>query len=248
VTTAEAANLPEVVTVPTAGIRERTNFAIPTWLVGVMLTIPILALFALGGSATGTCGERTELSTDVVTGQIVNCDGSEFTGSGVGGGETDYIALGGRIYTGEEGGANCSGCHGVNGEGGVGPALNGVVTVFGSCSDHIEWIELGTTGFQAAGTSTYGDTDKPVGGGGVMPGFASLSPEQLAAISAFERVRFGAQDTDEALQDCGLAANPAEEGAGTEPTEEGGEAEPAEGAEASAAEASTAEASAAASS
>ena len=54
VTAAEAAGLPEVVTVPTAGIRERTNFVFPRWLAAVMLIIPLFALFALGGSATGT--------------------------------------------------------------------------------------------------------------------------------------------------------------------------------------------------
>lgn len=219
VTPAEAANLPEVITVPTAGIRERTNFRIPKWLVAVILIIPLFALFALGGSATGTCGEATELKTDVVTGAIVNCDGSEFTGSAIAGGATDYIALGERIYNGEEGGANCAGCHGVGGGGGVGPALNGVLTVFGSCADHEEWIQLGTTGFQAAGISAYGDTNKPVGGGGTMPGFSALSEEQLAAVTAFERVRYGGGDPDQTLSDCGLSED-------TEPVE--GEEAPAE--------------------
>jgi mono/diheme cytochrome c family protein len=222
VTAAEAANLPEVITVPTAGIRERTNFRIPKWLVAVFLIIPLFALFALGGSATGACGESTELETDVVSGAIVNCDGSEFTGSGIGGGGTDYIALGERIYNGEEGGANCAGCHGAGGGGGVGPALNGVLTVFGSCADHEEWIALATPGFQAAGISTYGDTNKPVGGGGTMPGFGALSEEQLAAVTAFERVRFGGGDVDETLSDCGLAED-------TEPAEgEDGGGAPAE--------------------
>jgi len=72
VTAAEAAGLSEVVTVPTAGIKERPNFAIPRWLAAVMLIIPAFALFALGGSATGECGESTELDTDVITGEVVN--------------------------------------------------------------------------------------------------------------------------------------------------------------------------------
>ena len=203
-TPAQAAGLREVVTVPTAGIRERTNFVLPRWLAWVTLIIPLFALFALGGAATGTCGEATELQTNVISGEIVNCDGSEFTGSGIGGGSTDFIALGERVYNGE--GATCVGCHGAAGGGGAGPALTGVLTTFEVCVDHIEWVRLGTAGFQEAGRATYGDTDKPVGGGGNMPAHASLSDEQLASVVAFERVRFGGADTAEVLADCGLVA------------------------------------------
>jgi mono/diheme cytochrome c family protein len=218
VTSAEAANLPVVVTVPTVGIKERTNFAIPTWLAGLFILVPLFALFALGGAATGECGSDTELATNVITGQIVNCDGSAFEGSSVGGGSTDYLALGEAIYAGQEVGAvNCAGCHGAGGGGGVGPALNGVLNTFGSCADHEEWVALGSSGFQAAGRQTYGDTNKPVTSG--MPGFSStLSEEQLAAVTAFERVRFGGQDPEAALSDCGLAEEPAE-GEGEAPAE-----------------------------
>lgn len=210
VTAAEAAHLPEVITVPTAGIKEKTNFVIPRWLTALMITVPLLALFALGGSATGACGEATELTTDVISGEIVNCDGSEFTGGGAGGGGTDFVALGGDIYAGQGvAGVNCAGCHGVNGQGsGAFPALTGVLTTFGSCADHIEWVELGSQGWPDA---TYGDTNKPVGGG--MPGFSgSLTAEQIASVVAFERVRFGGQDPEEALVDCGLAEPEGEEG------------------------------------
>ena len=225
VSAAEAANLPEVVTVPTAGIRERTNFVFPKWLAAVMLIIPLFALFALGGSATGICGEATELQTDVVSGEIVNCDGSDFTGSGVGGGGTDYLALGERVYNGE--GATCAGCHGAGGGGGVGPAMTGVLTTFGACTDHLEWVRLGTTGFQAAGRATYGDTNKPVGGGGTMPAHASLSEDQLAAVVVFERVRFGGEDPDQALVDCGVGPEePPAEGEEGAPPAEGEEGAP----------------------
>lgn len=231
VSAAEAANLPEVVTVPTAGIRERTNFVFPKWLAAVMLIIPLFALFALGGSATGTCGEATELRTDVVSGEIVNCDGSEFTGSGVAGGGTDYLALGERVYNGE--GATCAGCHGAGGGGGVGPALTGVLTTFGACTDHLEWVLLGTSGFQAAGRTTYGDTGKTVGGGGTMPSHTSLSEEQLASVVVFERVRFGGENPDQALVDCGVGPEepPAEGEEGAPPADgEGGAPPPEDGA------------------
>lgn len=216
VTAAEAAHLPEVITVPTAGLRERTNFSIPRWLTGLLIIVPLFALFALGGSSTGACGEATELRTDVITGEIVNCDGSEFTGGGAGGGATDFIALGGDIYGGTGvSGVNCASCHGANGEGGVGPALGGVLTTFGACSDHIEWVTLGSAGFPDG----YGDTNKPTAGG--MPAFGgSLSDEQIAAVSAFERVRFGGQPQEEALADCGLV-----EGEGGAESEDGGAGE-----------------------
>ncbi|MGH8942055.1 MAG: c-type cytochrome [Acidimicrobiia bacterium] len=227
VTAAEAAGLPEVITVPTAGIRERTNLAIPRWLAAVMLIIPAFALFALGGSATGECGEATELSTNVITGQVVNCDGTEFTGSGAGGGGADFVAMGEDVY---QNVANCDGCHGAQGQGGVGPGFSGVITTFGSCTDHIEWVTLGTEGFQQEGRATYGDTGKPVGGAGTMPQFGStLTEEQLAAVVAFERVRFGGADPAETLTACGLAPAEGEEGEapgettpGEEPPAEGG--------------------------
>jgi len=225
VTAAEAAHLPDVVTVPTAGIRERTNFVIPRWLIGLMLVAPLFALFALGGSATGACGEATELTVDVITGEIVNCDGSEFTGGGAGGGGGDFVAMGGEIYSGAAVGAvNCAGCHGPNGQGsGTFPALTGVLTTFGSCTDHIEWVRLGSAGFPDG----YGDTNKPTGGG--MPAFGgTLSDEQIAAVAAFERVRFGAGNPDEVLADCGLAEG-AEGEDGEAPAD--GEEAPADGGE-----------------
>lgn len=205
VTAAEASRLPEVITVPTAGIKERTSFVIPKWLTAIMLVVPLLALFALGGASTGECGEATELETNVVTGEIVNCDGSEFTGSEIGGGSTDFIALGGDIYSGAAvTGVNCAGCHGANGQGASSfPALTGVLTTFGSCTDHLDWVSGGSNAFTEQGS--YGDTNRPVGGG--MPSFGgSLSVEQIAAVSAFERVRFGGEDPDTALVVCGLVA------------------------------------------
>jgi mono/diheme cytochrome c family protein len=193
-----------------------------------MLVIPVFGLLALGGSATGICGEATELQTDVVSGEIVNCDGSEFTGSGVSGGGVDYVALGERIYNGE--GATCAGCHGSTGGGGAGPSLAGVLTTFGVCVDHMEWVRLGTQGFQTAGRGTYGDTNKPVGGAGQMPSHASLSEEQLAAVVTFERVRFGGEDPAEALVDCGVGPQePGAEGEGEAPPLEDGAPPPEDG-------------------
>lgn len=213
VTAREAARLPEVVTVPTAGIRERTGSSMPRWLTTMLLVAPLFALIALGGSATGQCGEATELGIDVVTGRIVNCDGTEFTGRPTGGGGGDFIAAGERIFNGSTvAGVNCAGCHGASGQGsGSFPALTGVLTTFGVCADHMEWVSLGSGGFRAAGRETYGDTQKPVTQG--MPGFAnSLTPEQLAAVAAFERVRFGGADAAVVGVDCGLVEPPPVDG------------------------------------
>jgi mono/diheme cytochrome c family protein len=212
VTAAEAAHLPEVVTVPTAGIKERTNFVIPRWLTALMLIAPLFALFALGGSATGACGEATELTVDIISGEIVNCDGSEFTGGGAGGGGTDFIALGGDLYAGNvTPAANCAGCHGASGQGsGNFPSLTGVLTTFGSCEDHVTWVTLGSDGWRSQFGGTYGDTNKTIGGG--MPPHASLTDEQLRSVAAFERVRFGGANPEETLADCGLVEAEGEEG------------------------------------
>lgn len=220
VSLAEAAQLPDVITVPTAGIRERTNFKMPRWLTALLIGAPLFALFALGGSATGQCGEATELMTNVVSGEIVNCDGSSFSGQTAGGGGPDYLAIGQGIYDGSGvAGITCAGCHGAGGQGvATFPALTGVLTTFGACTDHIEWVTLGSAGFAG---STYGDTAKAVAGG--MPGFSSsLTAEQIAAVSVFERVRFGGGDPDAVLADCGLADEPTE-GDDSEPTTDGGE-------------------------
>ena len=214
VTVAEAAHLHEVVTVPTAGIKERTNFSIPRWLVGLMLVAPLFALFALGGSATGACGEGTELAIDVISGEIVNCDGTEFTGGGAGGGATDFVALGADLYVGAVTQAsNCAGCHGADGQGaGTFPALTGVLTTFGACEDHVTWVRLGSSGWASEIGDTYGDTNKQVGQG--MPAHGALTEEQLRAVTAFERVRFGGANEEETLVDCGLVEAEGEEGGG----------------------------------
>src|SRR5690606_11834838 len=91
------------------------------------------------------------------------------------------------------------------------PGMGGVQTTFSACTDHIEWVTLGAQGFRESGRDTYGDTNKPVN---AMPAFgARLSDEQLRAVVAFERVRFGGASAEETAVACGFA----EEG------EEGGE-------------------------
>jgi mono/diheme cytochrome c family protein len=214
-----------VVSVRTDQLKERTRSVLPRWLASCLLVLPFAGLLYLGNASTVECGEGSALAVDRVSGLVENCDGTPFEGKGPGGGSTDYLALGESIFLGEAvTGVNCSGCHGAQGGGGVGPALNGVITTFGACADHEEWIAKGTLGFQAEGRDTYG-SGKPVGGGGTMPGFAgSLSEEQIASVALFERVRFGGAAEEEALADCGLAPAGEEEGGATSTTAgEGGE-------------------------
>ena len=86
--------------------------------------------------------------------------------------------------------AGCSGCHGATGGGGVGPAFadGAVVETFADPNQHIQWVALGSDGWLAEVGNTYGDTAKPVGGGGNMPAFgASLTEEEIAHVVRFER-------------------------------------------------------------
>ena len=215
----EALRYPAVVTVPTSGLVERTVGAIPRWLAAAFFVLPLFGLIQLASATSNDCGRGTELAVDRVTGAVENCDGSPFEGRGTPGGSVDFVGLGAQIFAGEVvTAANCAGCHGPQGQGGVGPPLGGVLGTFSSCADHIEWVTKGSPGFLAEGASTYGDTGKPINGG--MPAFASsLSAEQIAAVAAFERVRLGAGDPAAVLADCGLVASeaPAEEGATTAP-------------------------------
>ncbi|MCL1588150.1 MAG: cytochrome c, partial [Actinomycetia bacterium] len=168
----------------------------PIWLAAAFILIPLLAVAYILVSPNGPdCGSGGQLGVDPVTGEAVNCDGSQY-----GVVTADHFATGGALYQ------QCVACHADNGSGGVGPAFSSgaILATFpaGSCSDQVAWVSAGTTGWPE---STYGATDKPVGGVGVMPSFgASLTEEQIAQVSLYERVAFGGQDLAEAEADCGL--------------------------------------------
>ena len=207
VTTKEAVSFPVVVSVPTARLTERTSSTLPRWLAALFLVIPVIGLLYLAGnSARAGCVEGgVQLAVNRLDSTVANCDGSEFTGRAV---DTagNVLAVGEAVFE------TCAGCHGANGEGGVGPALAAVLSTFSSCPDHIEWVTLATGGFQEAGIATYGDLAATVGGGGFMPGFAtSNTAEEIAAVVAFERIRFGGADPDETLIECGLVQGEAEQ-------------------------------------
>ncbi|KAA3638694.1 MAG: hypothetical protein DWP92_05750, partial [Armatimonadetes bacterium] len=171
----------------------------PAWLAAAFLIIPLLAVTYILISPNGPqCGTSGQLLVDPVTGNAVNCDGSAY-----GTEAADYFGNGAAIY------AQCQACHAADGSGGAGPAFTGgdLLATFpaGSCSDQIEWIALGTSGWP---DPTYGANAKPVGGVGLMPAFASsLDETQIAEVALYERVQFGGEDLAEAEADCGFTEN-----------------------------------------
>lgn len=166
---------------------------VPGWMAAAFALIPLVAVvYALSVPNGPDCGNSGQLTIDPVTGNAVNCDGSEYGST-----EGNLISAGEQIYV-----ASCAACHGAGGGGGAGPALNGgaVLATFASCDSHVAWVALGTAAWP---DPTYGDNEKPVGGFGIMPGFSSsLSDEDLVAVSAYERVAFGGESRDDTLAAC----------------------------------------------
>ncbi|HUG75580.1 MAG TPA: c-type cytochrome [Acidimicrobiia bacterium] len=171
---------------------------VPRWLSTLFVVGPALAIIYAAFLPNGpNCGDAGQLAIDPVTGIAVECDGSAY-------GEVvvDYLAMGAQLYE----AWGCAGCHGAGGGGGSGPAFTGgtLLATFpeGQCAQHTEWIRLGTTGWP---DTTYGATNKQVGGFGVMPGFGTnLTDTELAAVAIYERVQFGGETLNAALDDCGL--------------------------------------------
>jgi mono/diheme cytochrome c family protein len=177
--------------------------ALPRWLAALFVVVPAIAIgYALFFPNGPNCGDAGSLAVDPVTGLAVNCDGSEY-----GVEEVDLFSLGQEIYN----GVGCAACHGANGAGVANfPAFTGgsLLTTFPQdwCIAQVEWIALGTAGWPEP---TYGATEKPVGGSGaVMPGFeGTLSPEEIVAVTLYERVAFGGQDLAAAEADCSGAGD-----------------------------------------
>ena len=103
--------------------------------------------------------------------------------------------LGEQVYA----SSGCGGCHGAGGGGGVGPAFTGgsIYETFPSFETHMQWVRLGSAGWQAEVGATYGATDKPVGGG--MPGFGedTLSDADLFYVVYHERIDLGGENPSE---------------------------------------------------
>jgi mono/diheme cytochrome c family protein len=106
-------------------------------------------------------------------------------------GEDDPLVLGAEVYSG-----NCASCHGGTGQGVSAPALadGAVVATWPDWRDHAAWVKLGTEGWPGA---TYGATPKPVGGGGLMPAWPTLTDQQLAEVVLHERGLAGEDVSEE---------------------------------------------------
>jgi mono/diheme cytochrome c family protein len=80
-----------------------------------------------------------------------------------------------------------------------------VTVTWPDCLDHIRWVTLGSEGWRVEVGGTYGATAKPVQGG--MPAHRdTLTPEQIAAVAAFERITYGGAAAAETLAACGVPA------------------------------------------
>ncbi len=167
--------------------------SLPRWLNAAFVIVPFIAiLYALSVPNGPDCGNSGRLGIDPVTGEAVNCDGTDY-----GSEEVNFFSLGQAVYD-----TTCTFCHGSTGGGISAPALAGgtVLATFSECSDHIEWVTLGSDGWPE---STYGDTNKPVSGG--MPTFGrSLEDQDLRAAVLYERVAFGGEDVEVAEAGCGF--------------------------------------------
>ncbi len=166
----------------------------PRWLAASFIIIPMIALLYAGLAPNGPdCGTSGQLAINPVNGEAEACDG----------GASPFFTQGEAIYE------TCAACHGTDGSGGVGPSFLGgaVLETFAACSDHIEWVAIGSNDWPNA---TYGDTGKPAGGTGVMPGYqTSLTEQEIAAVALYERVAFGGEDVTVAEASCGFT-EPAE--------------------------------------
>ncbi len=169
------------------------------WLAVAAIIIPIVALtYAFIAPDGPACGASGQLDVDPATGLAVGCDGSAY-----GAGAVDFFALGEEVYV-----AKCAACHSADGSGGVGPAFVGgaIIDTFPGdmCVDQKEWITLGSNGWLGQNGDTYGANANAVlsFSGVPMPGFASLTSEELSAVAIFERVSFGNESIDDAKAVC----------------------------------------------
>jgi mono/diheme cytochrome c family protein len=212
VTPEEAMGWDQVTTIASDDVRERPGSVIPRWLAAAFVIIPVLALSYLIVNTDGLeCGTSGLLASDF-EGNLANCDLTAY----VPGGSSGDAVVAAAFASGQGLYSQCSSCHGASGEGGVGPAFGDVTATFAACSDHIEWVTLGSAGWPNA---TYGDNGKAVTAG--MPGFgASLSESELVAISLYERVQFGGETLEDAGLNCGLVEPEGEPVEGEAPAED----------------------------
>ena len=196
----EALRFPVVVTVPTSGLTERIVPSVPKWLASMLLIIPLFGLLQLASATSNDCGQGGELLADRVTGTLINCDGSPFEGRGTPGGSTDFIALGEQVFTGQVvAAANCQSCHGAQGQG-VRPRPDNRQGDIFELRRPRRMGDQRDPGFPKRRAIHLRRFEQAGGRSWKYAGFgAGLTPEQIGAAAAFERVRFGGVPPEEAL-------------------------------------------------
>ena len=121
---------------------------------------------------------------------VVSCGGTS---------RSPLLADGRVLYTSN----GCAACHGSAGEGGAGGPLADVVRTFPQCSEHVEWVELGSQGWVETKGDTYGSAGKPITG--EMPSFSPrMTEEEIRTVAAYERVEFGRLEEETVRADCGV--------------------------------------------
>ncbi|NNC80239.1 MAG: c-type cytochrome [Acidimicrobiales bacterium] len=122
-------------------------------------------------------------------------------------GLTGLLGEGEEIYV----EAGCSGCHGAEGGGGIGPALSDGEPhlTFTSIEDQVVWIAKGSTLVGTGVTYSSADSPRPRAVAGGMPGFGaeaanSLDAEEILAVTLYERTQF--EPGDVATEDLAVAA------------------------------------------
>lgn len=106
------------------------------------------------------------------------------------------ITAGRKVY------GDCVACHGREGNGGVGPALEDVTATFPDCDEHILWISLGSERWKEEVGDTYGAGGVLIDG--VMPSFDELPERDRRLVAFYERVTFAGADPDVERAACGL--------------------------------------------
>ena len=121
---------------------------------------------------------------------VVSCGGTS---------RTPLLADGRILYTSN----GCAACHGSAGEGGAGGPLADVVRTFPQCSEHVEWVELGSAGWVETKGDTYGSAGKPITG--EMPSFSPrMTEKEIRTVATYERVEFGGLDEETVRADGGV--------------------------------------------
>ena len=98
--------------------------------------------------------------------------------------------------------SNCAGCHGADGEGGVGYQFSEgqVLLTFPHMADQMRYVYYGTEGYNAEGIDVYGNPDREggahvTGERGVMPTFGEqLTNAEIVAVVCHERYTIAGAD------------------------------------------------------